>query len=271
VGGAGGARVVLSAAAPGQRVTPLGRLDHGLLGALADRVTARGPAEADHFRRLGVPTAKVTEVPPGVPLAAPPRVPHVDWCRSLGLPPAARVIVGVGPLEPAKGFRDAVWAFDILQFLYDDLHVVLVGAGSHEARLREFTQLTRSTGRIHFPGPRADLDEILGHAEVVWVPSRADRGAGAALEAMAAGRPVVASRWPGLVEVVADGETGVLMTPGDKAALARETRALLDDPERRRRLGEAGRRRAAERYAVEAMVRNHEALYAALSPAGAKG
>ena len=76
---------------------------------------------------------------------------------------------------------------------------------------------------------------------------------------------MVASRWPGLAEVIADGETGVLVAPGDKAALARETRALLDDPERRRRLGEAGRRRATERFGAEAMVRNHESLYAALT------
>jgi glycosyltransferase involved in cell wall biosynthesis len=270
-GGRGGARVVLSASGTGGRVTPLRRLDHWLLGALADRVTVRGPAEAAHYRGIGVPAARVTEVPPGVPIASPPKASHADWCRAHGLPPAARVIAGLGPLEPAKGFRDAIWAFDILQFLYDDLHVLLIGAGAHEGRLREFTRLTRSAGRIHFPGPRADLDELLAHAELVWVPSRADRGAGAALEAMAAARPIIASRWPGLAEVIADGETGVLVPPGDKATLARETRALLDDPERRRRLGEAGRRRVAERYAVETMVRNYEALYAQLGPAGGKG
>ncbi|HEX5269077.1 MAG TPA: glycosyltransferase [Gemmataceae bacterium] len=270
-GGRRGARVVVSAASLACRVTPLGRLDRLLLRGMADRVTARGPAEAEHCQRIGVPAEKLTVIPPGVPIASPPKLPHADWCRSLGLPPAARVVVGLGPLEPAKGFRDAIWAFDILQFLYDDLHVVLAGAGSHEARLREFTRLTRSTDRIHFPGPRSDLEELLGHAEMVWVPSREDRGAGAALETMAAGRPVVASRWPGLAEVVADGETGALVPPGDKAALARETRALLEDPERRRRLGDAGRQRVAERFSVEGMVRNHEALYAALGPAGGKG
>jgi glycosyltransferase involved in cell wall biosynthesis len=74
----------------------------------------------------------------------------------------------------------------------------------------------------------------------------------------------VASRWPGLAEVIAEGETGVLVAPGDPAGLARETRGLLDDPERRRRLGEAGRRRAAERFSAEAMVRRYEALYAGL-------
>ena len=263
-GGRRGARVVLSAAAGGERATHLGAPDRWLIARLVDRVAARGPAQAEHYRRLGVPAPKVAEVPPGVPRATPPKLSHAELCRSLGVPEGARLVVGVGPLEPAKGYQDAIWAFDILQFLYDDLHLLLAGAGPHEARLREFARVTRSTGRVHFVGERADLDELFGHAEVVWVPSRADRGATVALEAMAAGRPVVASRWPGLAEVIADRETGVLVPSGDKVALARETRALLDDAERRRSLGEAARRRAAERFDAGAMVRGHEALYAAL-------
>ena len=61
--------------------------------------------------------------------------------------------------------------------------------------------------------------------------------------------------------MIADGETGLLVPPGDQAALARETRGLLDDPERRRRLGAAGQRRAAECFGVAALVRAYEALY----------
>jgi glycosyltransferase involved in cell wall biosynthesis len=261
-GGRRGAHVILSAAAPGERSIPLSAPDRWLIARLVHRVAARGPAQAEHYRRLGVPAPKVVEMPPGVPVATPPKLSHAELCRLLCLPESARLIVGVGPLAPAKGYHDAVWAFDILQFLYDDLHLLLVGTGPQEPRLRDFVRITRSTARVHFLGERADLDELLGHAEVVWVPSRADRGTTAALEAMAAGRPVVASRWPGLAEVIAHGETGLLVPPGDKAALARETRGLLDDAGRRQRLGEAGRRRAAERFGVEAMVRGYEALYA---------
>jgi glycosyltransferase involved in cell wall biosynthesis len=253
-----GARVVLSGVAKG------GPVDHALIVALVDRVAAWGPTEAEQYRRLGVPAAKLVEVPLGVPLAAPPKQPHDAWCRARGLPEQARLIVGIGPLESPRGFHDAIWAFDILQFLYEDLHLVLVGHGPEEDRLREFTQITRSTGRVHLVGEVADLDELLGHAEIAWVPSRADRGSLSALEAMAAGRPVIAARWPGLAAVVVDGATGVLVPSGDKAALARETRLLLDDPERRRRLGEAGRQRAAQQFSLDAMLAAHESLYATL-------
>ena len=77
---------------------------------------------------------------------------------------------------------------------------------------------------------------------------------------MAAGRPVVAALQPALQQVVSPGETGVLVPAGNKAALAGQTRALLDDRERRRQMGEAGRRRAAA-FGVEELVRRTVQLY----------
>ena len=73
------------------------------------------------------------------------------------------------------------------------------------------------------------MDPLLAQAAVVWVPSLADSGFGVALQAMAAGRPVVASRWPALAELVVDGETGYLVQPGSKIELAQKTRRLLGD------------------------------------------
>jgi glycosyltransferase involved in cell wall biosynthesis len=170
-------------------------------------------------------------------------------------------VVGVGPLEPGKGFRDAVWALDILRGLYDDLHLVLLGRGPDEARLREFARVIHAAARVHFAGPQPEVSNWLAAAELVWVPDRVEASLNAALEAMAAARPVVASRLPELAEAVDDGETGLLVPPGDKAALARQTRRLLDDPALRQRLGEAGRRRAAERFSAAGMVRRYAQLY----------
>ncbi len=260
-GGRHGSRVVLSALGPADRATRLGLIERGLLACLVERVTARGPAEAAHYRQLGVPAAKIVEVPPGIAPTPAPQRSHAEFCQSLGLLANARLIVGLGPLEPTNGFRDAIWAFDIVRFLYDNLHLLLVGSGSHESRLHEFVSLTQTTGRVHFLGDRDDLAEVLGHADLVWVPSQADRGLNTALEAMAAGRPVIAARWPGLAEVISDGVTGVLVEPGNKGALARETRGLLDDAPRARRMGEAGRARVAERFGVAGMVSAYTTLF----------
>jgi glycosyltransferase involved in cell wall biosynthesis len=85
----------------------------------------------------------------------------------------------------------------------------------------------------------------------VWVPSLANTGARVALEAMAAGRPVIASRWPALAEVVVHGETGYLVDPGSKIDLAQKSRQLLGDAGLRCRLGVAGRRRAEEIFSPD--------------------
>jgi glycosyltransferase involved in cell wall biosynthesis len=81
------------------------------------------------------------------------------------------------------------------------------------------------------------------------------------LEAMAAGLPVVASAVGGIPEIVVDGETGLIVPPRDPDALAAALRRLLDDPELRRRMGDAGRARAEEHFDVERSRREHLALY----------
>jgi glycosyltransferase involved in cell wall biosynthesis len=162
-----------------------------------------------------------------------------------------------------KGFRDAVWALDILHYLYSDLHLVLVGNGSDRVRVAHFAQSVGTAERVHFLGRVDSVGPLLRRAAVVWVPSRNQGGICAALEAMAAGRPVVATRTGGLDEIVINGLTGFLVKPGDKAGLARQTRLLLDDPALAARLGEAGRQRVLENFTAARMVQQCERLYAA--------
>jgi glycosyltransferase involved in cell wall biosynthesis len=222
----------------------------------AHRVVAATTAEAEFCRRHGVVEPQLVVIPPGTadrPTSGAGSLP-------LALAPAARVLLGVGPLERHKGFRDAIWAFDILKFLYDDLHLVLVGEGTERGRLELFADTIKAVDRVHFAGAQPDVAAWLECAELVVVPGGTG-GLNAALEAMAAGRPVVAARVPELAEVVADGATGLLVPPEDKVALARHIRMLLDDDHLRRRLGEAGRKRVAGHFGFPALVGRYEALY----------
>src|SRR5262249_51336805 len=133
--------------------------------------------------------------------------------------------------------------------------------GPAEPRLRAFVRTTGTVSRVHLVGAVPDVSGWLAAADLVWVPDRVGASLNAALEAMAAGRPGLASPPPEPAGGGAGGGAGPLGPPGDKAALARQTRRLLDDPALRQRLGAAGRRRAAERFSAAAMVGRYAELY----------
>jgi glycosyltransferase involved in cell wall biosynthesis len=219
------------------------------------RVVALGEADAARYRAAGVSAERVAVVRPAV---APSQIedsgPRID-----GNPQSAirnpQSAVLLGPLLPHKGVREAVWVVDMLHPLHPDLELVLVGDPPPPRDLEALSHVDR----VRLVGPRPDVAPYLEWAEVVLAPARAG-GVSAALEAMAAGRPVVAARTPALSEVVEDGVTGYLFTPDDKADLGRQLHRLLDDPDRRRAMGEAGRRRAAEHFAPAQLLARYAAL-----------
>jgi glycosyltransferase involved in cell wall biosynthesis len=110
--------------------------------------------------------------------------------------------------------------------------------------------------------PPEELARLYERAAVVVCPSLREGFGVVCLEAMAHGRPVVASGVGGLLDLVVDGETGLLVPPGDVAALRGAIERLLGDPQLRRRLGEAGRRRASERFSWDVVTRETLELYA---------
>jgi glycosyltransferase involved in cell wall biosynthesis len=250
--------LVSDARAARQPMTFTGCLDHLLL-CRAELVLAGNAAEAERYRRLGLTEKKIAIAAPGVGPVDP--WPTDQLRCSLGLPQDTRLIVCVGPLEPDKGYRDALWAFDMVKFLYDNLHLVLIGEGSDRRRLEAFARNLRGAAAVHFAGRRADVPSLLTQADLVWVPSRQRGGVNCVLEAMAAGRPAVANLVPNLADIVIDGATGFLVAPGDHVSFARQTRKLLDDPIRRQAMGEAGKKRALSHFSARNLVDRVVSLY----------
>lgn len=222
----------------------------GWLLQRAARICANGAAAISSLRQCGISEDLLVLPPRGVEISEATTQPV-----SLPTPAGARLITCVGPLLASKGFREAIWAFDILRYVYDDLHLLLIGSGPNRERLDRFRNALGAAEQVHFLGPRDDVREILAQSEIVWVPSRDEGGDRVALEAAAAGRPVVASDLPGLAEIVRHGETGLLATPRDPAALARQTKVLLDDPELGKQYGAAGRERAVAQFNAAEMVK----------------
>ena len=158
---------------------------------------------------------------------------------ALGAPDEPPHALYVGRLSEEKGVRELAAAAD-------GLPLVVVGDGP----LRPL--FPNATGFV----PPSEIGAYYERAAVVVVPSRREGYGMVAREAMAHGRPVVATAVGGLVDVVEDGVTGVLVRPRDSAALRREVRRLLDDAGLRARLGAAARDRAREQCSWDAHVQH---------------
>jgi glycosyltransferase involved in cell wall biosynthesis len=228
-------------------------------------VLALGHLEQKAYRELGVDQARLHAAAPGVPVD-PGTGQNADepLPADLGLSwvtPEHQVVLGVGPFTRVKGFYDAVYALDMLHFLHPNLHLVLAGSGPEEARIRFLAGGLRIADHVHFVGDVPDLGPLLRRADLCWVPSQGNTGRYALLEAMAAGKAVVAGDVPLLRECAVHDESALFTPAGDKMAIARETRLLLDDPAQASRIGEAARRSVREHFPLGALVAQCEKLY----------
>jgi glycogen synthase len=169
----------------------------------------------------------------------------VDLPRVVGEEADPPEVLYAGRLSPEKGVLELL---DAAQ----EMNLVVAGDGP----LRD--QVPQARGFV----PPHELAGLYARAAVVACPSHREGFGVACLEAMAHGRPVVASAVGGLLDLVVDGETGIHVPPGDVAALRAALERLLADRGLRRRLGEAGRRRAAQRFSWQAVTRQTVELYA---------
>jgi phosphatidylinositol alpha-mannosyltransferase len=178
-----------------------------------------------------------------------------------GLPPRRRM-AWVGRLDEQKGFPIAVQAFSQLATQFTDLTFVVVGEGRDRAALSTLAPDIHRRVILAGSVPHQDLPPYLSEAAVFVAPALGQESFGIVLvEAMAAGVPVVASDIPGYREVVRNEADGILVPPGDSAALAEAVRSVLSDPELSARLREAGRAKA-ERYRWDVVVEEILACYA---------
>jgi glycosyltransferase involved in cell wall biosynthesis len=169
------------------------------------------------------------------------------------------LILSVGRLKAPKDFATLVRALALVRAPFA---ATVAGDGPERA---ELAALARRLGvRVELAGERDDVPRLLAGADVFVLASRSEGLPLSILEAMAAGLPVVASAVGGVPELVEAGVTGLLVPPGEDAALADALEHLLADAELRRRLGAAGRARAAERFDLPRFHAEHLELYRAL-------
>jgi len=180
---------------------------------------------------------------------------------------AEEVVVGaVGTIKEVKGQRVLLEAMVPLLRERSRLRLLLAGdrSGEYAQRLERDVREAGLVERVLMPGPVADVPDLLAALDVFVLPSLSEGMSNALLEAMAAGRPIVATRVGGNAEALEEGMAGLLVPADDPEALREAISVLLEDRDRAGALAERAARRARDHYSLEGMLEATEALYAGL-------
>jgi glycosyltransferase involved in cell wall biosynthesis len=181
--------------------------------------------------------------------------------RVLGVPDGAFVIGWIGRMTAVKNTDDVLRTLRALHNRGVDAYLVMVGDGPDRERVEQRAHDLRVTRRCLFLGYQEEVGRFYASLDAILLPSVNEGTPVSAIEALAAARPVVATRVGGVPDVVVDGEDGFLVEPGAPDALAERLERLARDAELRKRMGAHGRARVIDRYAVARLVDDTDALY----------
>jgi glycosyltransferase involved in cell wall biosynthesis len=243
------------------------RLLERWLARRTDALVAVSPEVRDELVRLGVaPAEKFTVVRVGIELSA--RVADLDGRaetrRRLGIARDSFTVGWVGRMTGVKRTSDVLLAFKRLRERGVDAFLCMIGDGPEREQLERRAHELGIMKRTLFLGYQEQVAPYYAALDAMILPSGNEGTPVSAIEALAAGRPVVATRVGGLPDVVREGEDGFLVAPGAVDELADRLERLAADEELRRRMGEAGRERVLPRYSVERLIDDVDALYRSL-------
>lgn len=217
---------------------------------------------------VGIDRAKVACIPNGIDVRQfASRSATTDARPLMGgfAPPGTVLIINVGRLNAVKYQAGLIDAFDAVckrdNQSASHLRLAIVGEGNERASLERQILRLGLTSRVRLFGNRADVPALLGEADIFVSSSIAEGMPGVVLEAMASSLPVAATRVGGVGELVIDGETGMLVAPSDRDALASALRQYVDRQDLRLQHGRAGRARVERCYSMASMVSAYVTLY----------
>ncbi len=243
---------------------PIGRFWRGWrYRSLVDHVVANSIGVQREVLAAGVAPDRVSLVHEGIDLAPWQgiRADRAAARQRLGIAPDALLLACAAALRPRKGQRDLLHAFALLRPRFPQARLFLAGDGTDLALLRRRAVALGIDAAVHIPGAVRPIRDLYAAADVFCMPSFHEGLSNACLEAGAAGLPQVVSPAGGLPEIVADGETGLVVRAGDPNAWSEALSALLADPARRERMGTAAAARVAALFPAQRMVENMERLF----------
>jgi glycosyltransferase involved in cell wall biosynthesis len=220
-------------------------------------LVAVAEAVAKHWREgLGLGDCPIHVVHNGVAPALSNRSAALE-----GAPSTLRLGI-VSRLAEGKGIEQALAAVAVLHRAGESVHLTIAGSGPLAAVLRAEAERLGIAPVVRFAGFVRDVPGLLGELDVVLIPALCNEGLPIILlEAMAAGLPAVATAIAGAPEVICDGDTGLLVPPGDVAALVQAIRRLLHDPPQRVQIGNAGRQRIVQQFTITRCAQRMAEVY----------
>jgi glycosyltransferase involved in cell wall biosynthesis len=234
-----------------------------LRGGVRRLVFVSEPLRRFFLERTGTPADRTRVIPNGVDADRFAPGDGGGVRAELGMDGGRFVIGAVGNVRAAKGYEVLLHAAALVRDRAPDARFVVVGQlqGAEAERLLRMRDGMGLADRVVFMGFRDDVHRVMRAFDLFVLPSLREGFSIATVQAMAAGVPVVATRSGGPETIVEDARTGVLVPPGDAAALADAVLRLRADPAARARLAAAARGVAAARFDVRAQVRAYEGLY----------
>jgi glycosyltransferase involved in cell wall biosynthesis len=255
------ARVVVTMHGRRGDISPRHRLEQRLLARGTRAIVAVSTfLRQQLIDELGLSPDRVTLVMNGVRIGPVDRDP-APARRALGLPTDARVIGCVGELSPVKHFDLAIDAFARIAAFHGDARLLFVGDGACRPALEEQARALGVSDRVHFAGVRRDVPSLWPAFDVYLCSSRYEGTSLSILEAMAAGRAVVATAVGGNPALIGDRDTGRLVPADDAPALAGVLAELLDDSRQRQALGTAAHASAVAKYGLDATLAAYQRVY----------
>ncbi len=209
---------------------------------------------------FGLDPAKTVVIPNGVDPAHFRDVPPVDL-GEFGIPADSRVLITVGRIEPQKGIDVLISAAREIVQQYPDVHFLIVGTGPDRSDLERQAATWRLSDRMHWAGKRTDVPGLLAASTAFILPSRWEGMPNAVLEALAAGKPIIATRVEGASELVRDGINGWLVPIESPQALAEAVVRLLANSDQIDEMGCESQHISEKEFTIDRFVAAHVRLF----------
>lgn len=239
------------------------RIINRILSKITDRMVAVSEAiKNDIIKYDNIEPSKILVIPNGIDTKKfDPERKFINVREELSIKTDDIVVGFIGRLVPAKGLEYLIDAVLHLKDKYKKLKLIIIGNGSIINDLKDNTRKNKVHKHVIFTGERRDIPDILSCIDIFVMPSVAEGLPNALLEAMAMGKPVVATKVGGIPEVIQNGINGLLVPPHDAGSLAEAIISLIDNDNLAKKIGQASREFILEHYSIRSTVHKWQSLY----------